>query len=270
MEGNAELTPARLAGQFDPARVLCEGYTPDAFMAGPLVTALREGSLLYVEELNRVPEETVNLLVTVMSEGELHLPRVGRIDAGAGFRLVAAMNPYDNVGTARVSSAVYDRICRVGMGYQDREDERRITELRCRVDDDTLIGRAVIVTRATRNHPDVRVGSSVRGAIDLVEVAAGLARLRGCDATDPSTGLDAALMALTGRIRPFEGSDRTAAEIVTELWSAVLASEKSGGADQAREAGKASAPGGADDNREQGARPEAPALPWKATEPVKP
>ena len=75
VEGNAELTPARLAGTFDPARVLSEGYAADAFMAGPLVIALREGALLYVEELNRVPEETVNLLVTVMSEGELHLPR---------------------------------------------------------------------------------------------------------------------------------------------------------------------------------------------------
>ena len=29
VEGNAELTPARLAGQFDPSRVLEDGYTPD-------------------------------------------------------------------------------------------------------------------------------------------------------------------------------------------------------------------------------------------------
>ena len=67
VEGNAELTPARLAGQFDPSRVLEDGYTPDVFVDGPLVEALRHGSLLYVEELNRVPEETVNLLITVMS-----------------------------------------------------------------------------------------------------------------------------------------------------------------------------------------------------------
>ena len=63
VEGNAELTPARLAGQFDPSRVLEDGYTPDVFVDGPLVEALRHGSLLYVEELNRVPEETVNLLI---------------------------------------------------------------------------------------------------------------------------------------------------------------------------------------------------------------
>ena len=30
--------------------------------------------MLYVEEINRVPEETLNVLITVMSEGELHVP----------------------------------------------------------------------------------------------------------------------------------------------------------------------------------------------------
>ncbi len=147
VEGNAELTPARLVGHFDPARVLAEGYDPDVFVDGPLVEALRTGALLYVEELNRVPEETVNLLITVMSEGELHLPRVGRVPAADGFRLVAAMNPFDNVGTARVSGAVYDRICRIAMGYQDADDETGIVVARSGDGDELLRSRAVAVTR---------------------------------------------------------------------------------------------------------------------------
>ena len=225
VEGNAELTPARLAGQFDPARVLDEGYDPDVFVDGPLVEALRAGSLLYVEELNRVPEETVNLLITVMSEGELHLPRVGRVQAADGFRLVAAMNPFDNVGTARVAGAVYDRICRITMGYQAEADEGDIVLARTGDGDTTVHRRAVAVTRATRDHPDLRVGSSVRGAIDLVEVAHRLARLRSTSVTNPEVGLDAALVALSGRIRVHEGSDRSAEDIVRELWDAVLAAE---------------------------------------------
>ena len=99
VEGTAELTPARLIGHFDPALVLAEGYSPDIFVDGPLVRALRNGSLLYVEEINRVPEETLNALVTVMSEREVHVPRLGRVEAQEGFRLVAAMNPFDAVGT---------------------------------------------------------------------------------------------------------------------------------------------------------------------------
>ncbi|MCB0983231.1 MAG: AAA family ATPase, partial [Ilumatobacter sp.] len=34
VEGNAELTPARLVGHFDPARVLTEGYDPEVFVDG--------------------------------------------------------------------------------------------------------------------------------------------------------------------------------------------------------------------------------------------
>lgn len=225
VEGNAELTPARLAGQFDPARVLEEGYAPDVFVDGPLVEALRAGSLLYVEELNRVPEETVNLLISVMSEGELHLPRIGRIEAAPGFRLVAAMNPFDNVGTARVSGAVYDRMCRITMDYQSRDDEADIVERRACESVDLLLVRAVLVTRGTRNHADVRVGSSVRGAIDLVEVATRLARIRGADVTDPTVGLDAALVALSGRIRLHEGGETTPEDVVRDLWAQVLAAE---------------------------------------------
>ncbi len=133
VEGNAELTPSRLIGHFDPAQVLADGYSPDAFVDGPLMPALRDGALLYVEEINRVPEETLNVLITVMSEGELHVPRLGRVGAADGFRLVAAMNPFDAVGTARISSAIYDRMCRVTMGYQDADTETRIVAARgCR------------------------------------------------------------------------------------------------------------------------------------------
>ena len=255
VEGNAELTPARLAGQFDPARVLAEGYTGDAFVPGPLVEAMQVGALLYVEELNRVPEETVNLLIGVMSEGELHLPRVGRIVASEQFRLVAAMNPYDTVGTSRLSSAVYDRICRVAMGYQDESDERRIVELRTHrvgVDGEAAartMARAVAVTRATRTHRDVRMGSSVRGAMDLCDVAVQLSGLRGRPLDDPEVGLDAALIALTGRIRLHEGGDRTPEAVVRELWEEVLAAERHSQDAPAESVvptvGKASAPGGA-------------------------
>jgi len=106
VEGNAELTPARLIGAFDPSQVLSEGYRPDTFLDGPLLTAMRGGGLLYLEELNRVPEETLNVLITVLTEGEIAVPRLGTVHAGKRFRLIAAMNPFDAVGTARVSQAI--------------------------------------------------------------------------------------------------------------------------------------------------------------------
>ena len=178
VEGNAELTPARLVGHFDPARVLAEGYDPDVFVDGPLVTAMRDGALLYVEELNRVPEETLNVLITVMSERELHVPRSGRVVADPGFRLVAAMNPFDAVGTARISSAVYDRVCRLSVDYQTAQEEEAIVVRAVGGADALWVERIVELVRRTRDHPDLRVGSSVRGALDATAVVTSLAVIR--------------------------------------------------------------------------------------------
>ncbi len=247
VEGNAELTPARLVGHFDPSRVLADGYDPDVFVDGALVTALRDGSLLYVEEINRVPEETLNVLVTVMSERELHVPRLGHVVAAPGFRLVAAMNPFDAVGTARISGAIYDRVCRLAVTYQTAEEESAIATRTAPIGDGPpldpeWVDRVVELVRATRSHPDLRVGSSVRGAIDTCAVAASLAELRGATIDQPSVSLDAALMALSGRVRLREGSARTAEEVITELWTSVFG--RSTGEEGDGE-GKAGAPTGA-------------------------
>ncbi len=251
VEGNAELTPARLVGHFDPARVLTDGYDPDVFVDGPLVTAMRDGSLLYVEEINRIPEETLNVLITVMSERELHVPRLGRVAAAQGFRLVAAMNPFDAIGTARISSAVYDRVCRLSVDYQDAPDEANIVRaaLPQAGIDPAWLRRVVEVVRRTRVHPDVRIGSSVRGAIDTVAVAASLAKLRSAAVLDAAVGLDAALVALSGRLRLREGCNRSPEAIVTELWNEVFAEPDPADAAEGDSEGKAHAPTGANSGR---------------------
>jgi MoxR-like ATPase len=225
VEGNAELTPARLVGAHDPALVLAGGYRPEAFSEGPLVAAMRTGGLLYVEELNRVPEETLNVLITALAEGEIHVPRVGRVRAHQRFRLIAAMNPFDVVGTARVSQAVADRVCRIALGYQSEAAERRITE-RATGATGELTRLAVALVRATRSSPELRTGSSVRGAIDLVHLARGLAALRDGLPGDgqPRDGLpgrdtllDAALAALSGRVRLEEDAGRPVEAVIAEL-----------------------------------------------------
>ncbi len=231
VEGNAELTPARLVGAHDPARVLSEGYGPSTFVPGPLAVALHEGGLLYLEEINRIPEETLNVLVTVMSEGELHVPRVGRIAASPGFRLVAAMNPFDAVGTARISAAIYDRTCRIAMGYQSAADEAEIVGRAVapytEAEDVGASGRrwrqrVVELVRATREHPEVRVGSSVRGAVDCEILALELGLIRARPPRQRSVALDAAVSALSGRIRLYEGSSRTPESVIEELYDRIF------------------------------------------------
>jgi len=220
VEGNAELTPARLIGQYDPSQVMVGGYTPENFIDGPLLTAMRGNGLLYLEELNRVPEETLNVLITVLTEGEIAVPRLGTVHAASGFRLIAAMNPFDAVGTARVGQAIADRMCRVVLGYQDAAGERSIVAA-VTAGDPAPIGLAVRMVRATREHRDVRMGSSVRGAIDLVLLLGGLLRLRGGYGLSADgareTARDAAYAALSGRIRMADGVDRTAESVIDEI-----------------------------------------------------
>jgi MoxR-like ATPase len=203
------------------------------------VSALRDGSLLYVEEINRIPEETLNVLITVMSEREIHVPRLGRVEAAPGFRLVAAMNPFDAVGTARISGAVYDRVCRLAMDYQTADDEVAIVTrgLGEAAPAPGWVANVVELVRRTRAHPELRVGSSVRGAIDCAAVATSLSTVRGQPVEQPSVGLDAALVSLSGRVRLREGATRTTEEIITELWTEVFGRRDDGGGQ-----GKAGAP----------------------------
>ncbi len=230
IEGNADLTPAKLVGHHNPARVLREDYSADNFVDGPLVEAMREGGFLYIEEFNRAPEDTLNTLLTAMAERQISIPRVGSVTAGPTFRVIASMNPYDNVGTTRLSTSVHDRLCRLAIGYQDAEAERGIVALRAPLPTSVvpeplygrLVGDAVAVTRATREHEDIRQGSSVRGAIDLTLVAGQLLELAGVRAPDderyPEVVFDAMVVALSGRIHLDETVAATPEAVLRIIW----------------------------------------------------
>lgn len=177
IEGNADLTPAKLVGHHSPARVVKEGYSADTFVAGPLPRAMEEGGFLYLEELNRVPEDTLNALIGAMAEREITIPRAGTVRAALGFRVIAAMNPFDNIGTGRLSGALMDRLCRVRLDYQSEEEERAIVKERA-PDVDPLVRKvAVRICRLSRDHPDLRMGASVRAAIDVALIAHQLGQL---------------------------------------------------------------------------------------------
>ncbi len=227
VEGSAELTPGRLIGHHDPARVLQEGYTAETFVAGPLVTAMLEGGFLYFEEFNRAPEDTLNALLTAIADREITVPRLGTVQAATTFRLVGSMNPYDNVGTTRLSVSIKDRLCRLEIDYQDSLAERQVVALRCGVEEHSemsarIIADAVTVTRRTRSHDAVQQGSSVRGAIDLFLIARHLCAERRIDPIDEQayrlTFLQAMMVGLSGRMLLDQASGVDAATVLREIW----------------------------------------------------
>jgi len=72
--------------------------------------------------------------------------------------------------------------------------------------------------RITRDHPELRIGASVRGAIDSVLIAAELATVRGTTAHEDCTGLDAALAALTGKVTLGDGISRPVEDVIGDIW----------------------------------------------------
>jgi MoxR-like ATPase/Mg-chelatase subunit ChlD len=220
VHGSVALTAAGLVGSHDPAQVLRSGYRPGAFQPGPLVTAMRGGMVLCLDEANRVPADVLSVLISVLSEARLEVPRYGPVVARPGFRFVAAVNPLDGTGTGALPEAFRDRLVRLTLGYQSAADERSIVRSQLPDADAALVRRAVHVTRASRRHPDVRLGASVRGAADLVAVAAHLRRFG-----HGEPGLAAALLALSAKIVLRPGVDRPVEAVIRELWAHAVIAE---------------------------------------------
>jgi len=220
VHGSAALNTGALLGAHDPSVVLRRGYERAAFAPGPLIEAMAGGRVLYLDEANRVPADVLNALITAMSEAELVVPRYGRVRAEPGFRVVAAVNPLDGIGTATLPAAFLDRVVRLTLDYQSAAEERAIVLAQLPDADPALVARAVYAVRASRGHPDARIGASVRGAIDLVSITACLAQLDRNDAD-----LEAALLALSSKIMLRPGIERTVESVIREIWADAVINE---------------------------------------------
>jgi hypothetical protein len=215
IEGGIDLTLAKLVGHFPPAAVFRAGFSREIFEKGPLLRAM-EGGLLYIEEFNRMPADTANVLVSVLAEGQLAVPRYGLMEAHPSFRVICAQNPLDDVGTQRVSRALYGRFCRILLAYQSQEEEEGIVTRLAPEPSMGLAPLAVGIARATREHDQVKQGSSLRGALDMLEIAHVRSEQVGGD--EGEILLDAALAAMSGRIWLQETCELTPEEIIEQIF----------------------------------------------------
>lgn len=227
VEGNADLSPTLMLGHHSPSEVLASGYSAASFVPGPLIEAMTRGGLLYVEEFNRAPEDTINTLLAAMSERRVVVPRVGEFVARGSFRVIASMNPYDSLGTKRLSTSILDRMCRLSVTYQTIEEEREVVAQHVGADFGLGLVDAVAIARKTRAHTNIRQGSSVRGAIDVALVMQRLAAMREVDVpADLAGGRDAdyvrvvrdsVVVGLSARVHLERGADITVEEVLDEI-----------------------------------------------------
>ncbi len=170
VDGDERYTEHKLTGWFDPPLVIEKGYSWESFIPGPLTQAMLEGAFLFINELNRMPEGTQNVLLPAMDERQIIIPKIGTIKAKPGFLIIATQNPEEFVGTSRLSEALRDRFVWIRLDYQPENEEILIVEKETNCRDRDTLTVAVRIARETRKHPDIRRGSSVRGAIDMVDL----------------------------------------------------------------------------------------------------
>ncbi|MGD8505100.1 MAG: AAA family ATPase [Candidatus Bathyarchaeota archaeon] len=170
VDGDERYTEHKLTGWFNPALVIAKGYSWETFMPGPLTKAMTEGSFLFINELNRMPEGTQNVLLPAMDERQIVIPKIGTIKAKPGFLIISTQNPEEFVGTSRISEAIQDRFVWIRLNYQTEAEEQKIVEKETGCKNSELITIAVKIARRTRKDPNIRHGASIRGAIDITEL----------------------------------------------------------------------------------------------------
>jgi MoxR-like ATPase len=173
------------------------------FRAGPIFT-----HLLLADEINRTPPKTQAALLEAMAENQVSIDGHTH-PLPTPFIVLATDNPIEYEGTYQLPEAQLDRFAiRLELKYLSKPEEKSM--LRRRVDrgsaaptvhqvvdadelvamresveqvsvHDDILDYIISVATASRQHPQVAVGSSPRAELDLVQLARAHALLRGRD-----------------------------------------------------------------------------------------
>ena len=211
VDGDERYSSSKLVGHFDPPMVIEKGYDWDSFVTGPLTKAMQKGSILFLNELNRMPEGTQNVLLGAMDEGTIIIPKLGDVKAKEGFFIISAMNPAELVATTPLSEALRDRFVWIRLEYQPEEEEQNIVRVRTGIKDEKVVKMAVKIIRQTRDWPDLRRGSSIRGAIDLASI------IRFLEANEIESWIDSSIMSLATKIELEDGVESLIEDVIKNI-----------------------------------------------------
>jgi len=227
---------------------------------------MRAGAVLFVNELNRMPEAVQNVLLPALDERRVGVPHVGEVAAAPGFAVVAAQNPSEYVAAGHLSEALRDRFEHLAISWQPEAEERAIVAAESGAPP-ALAAWAVRLARASRAHPAVARGASVRAASAAASLALALAPPGA--APGPAERAAAAAAALRTRLEVRDDAGAGFAEVLAGL---LAAAEGEGGAGEV-EAGARAEPAG--DGPDSGADLRqavedalSPLLPEAAAEPL--
>ncbi len=151
-------------------------------------------SVVLADEINRASPKTQAALLEVMEEQRVTIDGVSH-DVGSPFLVIATQNPIEQAGTYRLPEAQLDRfLMKTSLGHPDREHTVQILasggsrpnspalppvitaqaagemgQLAASVFvEPSVVDYIARLLEATREEPDVRLGSSIRGGLALM------------------------------------------------------------------------------------------------------
>jgi MoxR-like ATPase len=155
------------------AQLLAHGPSEAALVATPMLRGMREGRLVRLEELTRMPSDVQDTLITVLSEKVLPIPELEmQIWAQPGFNVIATANSRDK-GVNELSSALKRRFNVVVLPLpEDPKEEERIVEMRVSALGATLALPEVepapeAIARTVQMFRELREGRTVDGRVKL-------------------------------------------------------------------------------------------------------
>jgi len=191
---------------------------------------LRKGpvfsDVVLADEINRATPRTQSSLLEAMAEHQVSIDGT-TYPLPENFMVAATQNPLESHGTFPLPEAQLDRFfMKLSLGYMTRKEElavmarenttallekldcivtaEEIAELKKAYHDVTVTGPVadyiMDIIELTRNHGDITVGASTRGAIALYEASQVLAAFRGRDFVLPEDVKELAPAVLTHRL----------------------------------------------------------------------
>ncbi|WP_412520638.1 ATP-binding protein [Staphylococcus simulans] len=161
---------------FKTIQTSSDGNQEIVFIDGPVIKAMKEGHILYIDEINMAKPETLPILNGVLDyRRSLTNPFTGEIiNAKPGFNVIAAINE-GYVGTLPMNEALKNRFVVIHVDYIDGETLKTVIKEQSRLDDDALITKIVAFNEdlrtMTKQGQISEEAASIRALIDMSDLA---------------------------------------------------------------------------------------------------
>ncbi|MCP4424316.1 MAG: MoxR family ATPase [Chloroflexi bacterium] len=216
-----QFTPDMLPSDVTGVSVFNQKTREFEFRPGPI-----HAQIVLVDEINRATPKTQSALLEAMEEHQVTVDGT-TYDLGNPFMVLATQNPIEYEGTFPLPEAQLDRfMLRIQLGYPGKSEEIEILDRQRHTHPITQLGQVVSVeelqeaqeaikdiyideqvkqyivevVRQTREHPDVYLGSSSRGALAIYRLGQARAAMFGRDFVLPDDVKVLASTALSHRI----------------------------------------------------------------------